>query len=133
MPNRGRQCDGERIAAQHHEGDRVSDGPLAVRAESDERGHVRDGGHLATLGGHAVALSLQGLPVRLRSQAVGGDAKLAEKAVIQMHKFHVGQLVQFNPDRGEVGPRQADCMRSPNSFRTMARVPVSDQKRTRGA
>jgi hypothetical protein len=39
--------------------------------------------------------------VRLRSQAVGGDAMLAEKAVIQMHKFHVGQLVQFNPDRGE--------------------------------
>jgi hypothetical protein len=34
-------------------------------------------------------------------RAVGGGAMLAEKAVIQMHKFHVGQLVQFNPDRGE--------------------------------
>jgi hypothetical protein len=41
------------------------------------------------------------MPVRLRSQAVGGGAMLAEKAVIQMHRLHVGQLVQFNPDRGE--------------------------------
>jgi hypothetical protein len=39
------------------------------------------------------------MPVRLRSQASGGGGMLAEKAVIQMHKFHVGQLVQFNPDR----------------------------------
>jgi hypothetical protein len=26
---------------------------------------------------------------------------LPADAVIQMHKFHVGQSVQFNPDRGE--------------------------------
>jgi len=50
------QCDGEKVAAQHHEGDQPPDGTFAVRVRADELGHVADRCRLSldlsSLGGH---------------------------------------------------------------------------------
>src|SRR5260370_39515580 len=43
LASRGRQCDGERIATQHHEGDQRPNRPLAVSVGTDELCHVADG------------------------------------------------------------------------------------------
>jgi hypothetical protein len=53
--------------------------------ESDERGHVPDGGRLVSIlrpWAATLAHSAFRLPVRLWSQAVGNSAMLAERAVI---------------------------------------------------
>ena len=39
---RGRQCDGQRTAAQHHEGGQPPDRPLAVGGGADQLGHAAD-------------------------------------------------------------------------------------------
>ena len=60
--SRGHQCDGERITAQHHEGDQPADGALCVGVGADEFRDVADG---RGLGLDPVALGGQGGAFRL--------------------------------------------------------------------
>jgi hypothetical protein len=58
------KCDGERVAAYHHQGDQPPDGPLGIAVGADELGDVADWSgvrlDLAAPGGHLGAFSLEG-------------------------------------------------------------------------
>ena len=78
---RGRQRNGERIAAQDHEGNKPPDCALAVRIDPEELGDIPDGCSLSldlpALGGHTGAFRLEGcqstgLPVSLIHERAAG-------------------------------------------------------------
>ena len=81
--SRSRQCNGERVAGEHHQGNEPPDGALTVSVGADQLGHVADRRRLrldsAALRGQGGAFRLEGgqstrLPVSLLHKAGAGPA-----------------------------------------------------------